>query len=131
MVVSITKPLYCFMVELSHMILAVGITMPRWSWLSDYRSKDVNLAIRDLNRFLLRKLQFILSTAIFLGIKIASFFQISCKNRYLCNARRKIRGLTVVNLVVERMNSSFACLSQTMHQAIKRASFPPPLYCCD
>ena len=31
---TITKPLYYFMVELSHMILAVGITMPRWSWLS-------------------------------------------------------------------------------------------------
>ena len=32
--IVITKPLYYFMVELSHMILAVGITMPRWSWLS-------------------------------------------------------------------------------------------------
>ena len=41
---TITKP--CFMVELcSHMILAVGITMPRWSWLSDCRKNELFLCM--------------------------------------------------------------------------------------
>ena len=41
---TITKPF--FMVELcSHMILAVGITMPRWSWLSDCRKNELFLCM--------------------------------------------------------------------------------------
>ena len=41
---TITKPF--FMVELcSHMILAVGITMPRWSWLSACRKNELFLCM--------------------------------------------------------------------------------------
>ena len=43
--IVITKPLYYFMVELSHMILAVGITMPRWSWLSACRKNELFLCM--------------------------------------------------------------------------------------